>query len=618
MRILIFVILLLVSSEANGQTWKKNLSKFERITNRISFKELSGSEYSNLYSQYLSGVFVSENAEIDDFLAYYEDQTREKRTLKDFAPDLMGYYLKTEIDLESNLRSARVIRISNIHETVDSAKYDRNGKILPNLKVFSYAVIKSFKGEETYERDSLFLTFNLFCYGQIDKNCKIVSIEDNYARDFDDDKDGFLEKGIHFRDKCPGQYGTASGCPDQDGDGFYEVRLTEANSFDPFYDLCPMEFGTTQGCADQDADGILDKDERKECINIRGDIIEGPYSSYNGCPDTDHDGVPDTLDNCKNEYGTINSESETINGCPNLDGDFLSDANDDCPCDEGPIETFGCPDQDQDGILDDEDNCPNEKGTSADGCVEEFYSRQNSEQVFDPDDPINFLEIIDNEILIIGTLNGMLGVLPINENEEAFNLSRANKRNVGVLLGVVYSDSGLDEGKVYVVSQRYGKPQKTELKINRGVAVEILETISASVKEFEKYEEEIRNKEIDVDTEDNQIFVQSSLEVEGGSNIPIRDTLSFQSEIDVDESVMTISKDGKYLAFAESKEDYDLRIWKRTNRKFKRLPQKWIEMENPKIKLKNGHFPRSLVFTKNGDRIFIGTQHGYLYSFKKR
>jgi OOP family OmpA-OmpF porin len=53
--------------------------------------------------------------------------------------------------------------------------------------------------------------------------------------------------------------------------------------------------------------------------------------------DSDHDGVPDGMDRCPSEPGSIDTD-----GCPDRDGDGIPDIDDRCPDEPGPAENLGC------------------------------------------------------------------------------------------------------------------------------------------------------------------------------------------------------------------------------------------------------------------------------------
>jgi large repetitive protein len=92
-------------------------------------------------------------------------------------------------------------------------------------------------------------------------------------------------------------------------------------------------------------------------------------------PDADEDGVPDDVDKCPTERGTME-----FHGCPppDADHDGVPDAADRCPDKAGPPENQGCPDfdSDGDGFVDRLDKCPFEPETwngvdDDDGCPDQ-------------------------------------------------------------------------------------------------------------------------------------------------------------------------------------------------------------------------------------------------------
>ncbi len=137
-----------------------------------------------------------------------------------------------------------------------------------------------------------------------------------------------------------------------------DKKDTDGDGVPDLVDECPLEKGTlaTKGCPDSDGDGIADKDD--ECPTQAG------LARFNGCPDSDADGVPDHKDECPDEVGTI-----ALNGCPDRDGDGVADKNDDCPNEFGLTAFKGCPDRDGDGVPDYKDDCPDEFGAANNnGC----------------------------------------------------------------------------------------------------------------------------------------------------------------------------------------------------------------------------------------------------------
>ncbi|MFT3945785.1 MAG: OmpA family protein [Agriterribacter sp.] len=129
-------------------------------------------------------------------------------------------------------------------------------------------------------------------------------------------------------------------------------------------DKCSGENGTmaTNGCPDKDSDSIPDKEDK--CPEIAG------LSKYGGCPapDQDKDGVPDEEDKCADVAGLAK-----YNGCPapDSDNDGVNDEEDKCVDIAGLAKYNGCPapDSDKDGVNDEEDKCPLIAGTKENnGC----------------------------------------------------------------------------------------------------------------------------------------------------------------------------------------------------------------------------------------------------------
>jgi outer membrane protein OmpA-like peptidoglycan-associated protein len=197
----------------------------------------------------------------------------------------------------------------------------------------------------------------------------------------DTDGDGFNDE----TDACPGQPGSANGCPDDDGDGVADkddacpnkpgtldnkgcpkVMDTDGDGFNDENDACPGQPGTANGCPDQDRDGIADKDDL--CPTEAGG------ATTKGCPDQDNDGTADKYDLCPDKPGTFE-------GCPDTDRDGTPDHKDACANEAGPASNKGCPvpapvvvtakDTDGDGVNDDLDKCPTSAGpVSNNGCPE--------------------------------------------------------------------------------------------------------------------------------------------------------------------------------------------------------------------------------------------------------
>lgn len=128
-----------------------------------------------------------------------------------------------------------------------------------------------------------------------------------------------------------------------------------------YLDKCKTEAGTvkTNGCPDRDNDGVIDLEDK--CPLVPG------LARFAGCPDSDDDGIEDALDKCPNIKGL-----DIFNGCPDTDGDGVSDADDKCPNTEKGIkvDVKGCDlDTDGDGVIDSKDKCPTVKGdVNFEGC----------------------------------------------------------------------------------------------------------------------------------------------------------------------------------------------------------------------------------------------------------
>ena len=127
-------------------------------------------------------------------------------------------------------------------------------------------------------------------------------------------------------------------------------------------DKCPSDSGSVllNGCLDTDGDGIFDKAD--SCPTIKGIAL------FHGCPDTDGDGIPDKDDECPTVAGLAK-----FHGCPDRDGDGVPDKEDLCPDVMGSLKYHGCPDSDGDGVPDNEDKCKDVPGpVSNHGCPEEL------------------------------------------------------------------------------------------------------------------------------------------------------------------------------------------------------------------------------------------------------
>jgi outer membrane protein OmpA-like peptidoglycan-associated protein len=129
-------------------------------------------------------------------------------------------------------------------------------------------------------------------------------------------------------------------------------------------DACVDEPGTIDrlGCPLKDTDGDGIEDKLDACPSERG------LGSWQGCPmpDQDKDGIEDERDVCPSEPGP-----ELSRGCPlkDRDQDGVEDDVDQCPDLAGPVERQGCPDLDKDSIPNITDTCAKEAGTADNrGC----------------------------------------------------------------------------------------------------------------------------------------------------------------------------------------------------------------------------------------------------------
>jgi outer membrane protein OmpA-like peptidoglycan-associated protein len=131
-------------------------------------------------------------------------------------------------------------------------------------------------------------------------------------------------------------------------------------------------------CPDLDEDGDGVPNGVDACVEEPGTL------DRLGCPlkDSDGDGIEDKLDACPAERGLGSWQ-----GCPmpDEDKDGIEDARDSCPQQPGP-EPRGCPvkDRDSDGIEDDLDQCPDLAGPpERDGCPESDLDKDNIPNVTD-------------------------------------------------------------------------------------------------------------------------------------------------------------------------------------------------------------------------------------------
>lgn len=136
---------------------------------------------------------------------------------------------------------------------------------------------------------------------------------------------------------------------------------------------------TIEECPDLDEDDDGVPNGIDQCDEEAGTL------ERQGCPrkDTDGDGIEDKLDSCPDKVGTAARQ-----GCPvpDKDGDGIEDDQDDCPEVPGVAKARGCPlkDRDNDGIEDDADQCPDLAGPpERQGCPESDLDKDNIPNVED-------------------------------------------------------------------------------------------------------------------------------------------------------------------------------------------------------------------------------------------
>lgn len=126
-------------------------------------------------------------------------------------------------------------------------------------------------------------------------------------------------------------------------------------------------------CPDLDDDGDGVPNGVDQCVSEAGTI------ERHGCQrkDSDNDGIEDELDACPDKVGIA-----ALQGCPvpDQDGDGVKDEEDACPSVPGVAQARGCPlkDRDNDGIEDDDDQCPDLAGIAElKGCPESDPDRDS-------------------------------------------------------------------------------------------------------------------------------------------------------------------------------------------------------------------------------------------------
>jgi len=227
---------------------------------------------------------------------------------------------------------------------------------------------------------------------------------DNYANiswtDRNQDWPGTYVENAYNQDACPTRVGTSwkgdtSGCPDADGDGWYNLQ-----------DAFPID--NTQW-SDEDGDGFGDNQSGTtpdSCIQRPG----GSFTDRFGCSDYDEDGVSDP-DPDANYFPSDGADAffdeptqwsdSDIDGYGDNPLGFQPDA---CPQlrDSSTVDRFGCADSDGDGLSDPDSNwtvtngadaCPMVYGnSSADriGCLD-----QDGDNYSDPTDDWGIAEGAD-------------------------------------------------------------------------------------------------------------------------------------------------------------------------------------------------------------------------------
>ncbi len=218
----------------------------------------------------------------------------------------------------------------------------------------------------------------------------------------DSDRDGLPD----FQDNCPLKAGPPeqNGCPeepkqldwgDADGDGVVNEFDKEPNT--------PKNARVYGDGTAIDTDGDSVPDHIDECPFDKGSIedkgcpkIEGAIK--NNLMDTDKDGVLDLYDK---EPDTPLGVKVYANGVSlDSDKDKVPDYKDRCPLRKGLVDNEGCPkekDLDGDGVSDDEDLCPDVKGTAKNkGCPDKRFDKNISVRIQNLASQITFASTKNN------------------------------------------------------------------------------------------------------------------------------------------------------------------------------------------------------------------------------
>ena len=255
---------------------------------------------------------------------------------------------------------------------------------------------------------------------------------DNYANDTWTNRNpswpGELREEVTVQDACPTQEGTSwqyglIGCPDQDGDGWY--NLQDAFPSDPTQwadvdgdgfgdnssgndaDECPTVAGTSTvdrlGCVDSDGDGYSDPDPNTNWLPAQGaDAFPNEPTQW---ADQDIDSYGDNpagvrADDCPTVRGS--STTDRL-GCVDNDGDGYSDASGDWTLLQGadacPL-IYGFSTADRIGCLDtDEDNY-------SDPTVD--YGVEDGADAY-PNDPTRWILEPEEETSLLAGSNALIG-----------------------------------------------------------------------------------------------------------------------------------------------------------------------------------------------------------------
>tara|TARA_B100000809_G_scaffold43630_1_gene37845 strand:+ start:10137 stop:13775 length:3639 start_codon:yes stop_codon:yes gene_type:complete len=293
----------------------------------------------------------------------------------------------------------------------------------------------------------------------------------------DSDRDGLPD----YKDKCPLKSGPVEqeGCPDtedqfdwsdSDGDGVVNQFDKEPNTpadarvygngvavdsdYDDvpdYMDSCPFESGTL---------------ENKGCPEIKGAVL-----NKNNNLDTDKDGIMDQFDKEPNTpYGVkVYSNGVSLDS----DKDEVPDYKDRCPLLKGLPENEGCPkkeDLDGDGVSDKDDLCPDVFGTTANnGCPDKnfdksvflrieasaqkiYFERTKNTLTTQTTDALDEISIILEEYT---ATKFEIGAHTDNKHNEKYSLFLSKRRANAIMKYLI--DGGINEDRLS--SEGYGDTQ---------------------------------------------------------------------------------------------------------------------------------------------------------------